>query len=148
MSRNIIVVAILTWVASLASAAISKDERKDDRPRVFVTESESWSIGGEFDPFEGHGSLKGGAKPQTAEIVKTVHDRCPGVVVTRKEERADYVLVLDHEGGKIFLRKDNKFALYDADGDAVASGSTRSLGNAVKDACKALYDDWYGPEEP
>ena len=57
------------------------------------------------------------------------------------------LLVLEHEGGKIFVRKDNKFALYNADGDAIASGSTRSLGNAVKDACEILIDDWYEPEQ-
>ena len=42
----------------------------------------------------------------------------------------------------MFLRKDNKFVLFDANGDAIASGSTRSLGNAVKDACSAIRQDW------
>jgi len=142
-----LLLSAMTLSASLAAGADSKD---DDRPRVFVTRSESWSIGGELalpDPFEDHGSVTGGAKPQTAEIVKTVHERCRGVVVTRKEDRADYVLVLEHEGGKVFVRKNNKFALFNADGDAIASGSTRKLGNAVKDACGVLLDNWYGPEE-
>lgn len=141
----------LTLSLGLASGADEEPARegKADQPRVFVTHSESWSVGGEIglpDPFE-HGSIQGGAKPQTAEIVKTVHDRCPGVIVTRKEDKADYVLVLEHEGGKVFFRKDNKFALFNADGDAIASGSTRSLGNAVKDACEVLHDDWYDREE-
>jgi hypothetical protein len=145
MPRNLI--TGLMGIAVLAAASLVSAEKKDDnRPRVFVTESDSWSVGGELgipDLSEG-GSINGGAKPQTAEIVKTVNERCPEVVVTRKEEKADYVLVLEHEGGKIFVRKDNKFALYNADGDALASGSTRSLGNAVKDACTELLHDW-GP---
>ena len=45
-------------------------------------------------------------------------------------------------GGKGPARKDNKFALFKKDGDSVASGSTRALGNSVKDACKALVGDW------
>lgn len=119
-----------------ASAGIKKD---DGRARVFVPVSDSWSIGAEFEILE---EGKGGAKPQTAEIVKTMHERCPQVIVTRNEESADYILVLEHEGGKVFVRKDNKYAVFRADGDAIGSGSTRSLGNAVKDACGVIMSDW------
>ncbi len=132
----------LALVTSLAMGAESKKD--DGRARVFVLESDSWTMGGEFDIFgDGAGDVSGGARPQTAEIVKTLRDRCPTLVVTRKEERADYVLDLQHEGGKVFLRKNNKFAVYNADGDAIESGSTRSLGNAVKEACVAMADDWH-----
>jgi hypothetical protein len=131
--------AVLTTFVAIAE---SKD---DGRARVFVPESESWSLGGEFDIF-GFGEVTGGAKPQTAEIVKTVHERCPKLIVTRKEERADYILVLQHEGGKVFVRKDNKYAVFNAEGDAIRSGSTRSLGNAVKEACAAIVADWQKPQ--
>lgn len=86
--------------------------------------------------------MSGGARPQTAEIIKTVGERCPDVTVTSRADRADCVLLLEHEGGRGALGKDNKFALFDSDGDAIASGSTRTLGNAVKDACAALARDW------
>ena len=132
----------LALVASmLATPAFSANV---PRPRVFVPESQSWSVGGGFSLTNelGHGDISGGAKPQTAEIIKTVQERCPELIVTKNEKRADYVLLLQHEGGKMFLRKDNKFVLFDANGDAIASGSTRSLGNAVKDACSAIRQDW------
>ena len=127
--------------ALVAGAGAGAEER---RPRVFVPDSDSWSFGGGFalDTGGGVGQTQGGAKPQTAEIVKTIHDRCSEAIVTMKEERADYILLLQHEGGKIFVRKDNKYVLFNADGDALASGSTRSLGNAVKDACQVLRQDW------
>jgi hypothetical protein len=35
-----------------------------------------------------------------------------------------------------------KFAIFNGDGDAIRSGSTRSLGNSVKDACEAMLKDW------
>ena len=57
-------------------------------------------------------------------------------------EKADYVVVLEHDGGKTYIRRDNKFAVFNKGGDAIRSGSTRSLGNAVKDACEALTKDW------
>jgi hypothetical protein len=59
-----------------------------------------------------------------------------------KKDKADYVVILEHEGGKGWARKDNKFALFNSDGDAIKSGSTRTLGNAVKDACNSLRRDW------
>ena len=135
------VLRAMVVLAALTGAIAVAEER---RPRVFVPDSESWSFGGGFgvDGDVAFGETKGGAKPQTAEIIKTVHERCGEVIVTMKEERADYILLLQHEGGKIFVRKDNKFVLFNADGDALASGSTRSLGNAVKDACKVLRQDW------
>ena len=139
---TMLTVFVLVALPTLVASAVSAEPKDKWRARVFVPESESWSVGGEFDIFdEGVGAVTGGAKPQTAEIVKTLHDRCPKLIVTRKEERADYILVLQHEGGK-FLRKDNKFAVFNADGDAIESGSTRSLGNAVKEACSAIVSDW------
>jgi hypothetical protein len=88
------------------------------------------------------GHIAGGARPQTAEIMKTLGERCSESIVTIDKEKADYILILQHEGGKGFARKDNKFALFNKDGDAIKSGSTRSLGNAVKDTCKAMMEDW------
>ena len=110
--------------------------------RVFVTESTSWSVEGSdaIHEGEGIGTLKGGAKPQTAEIMKTIGKRreCRGVVVTINRDRADYILILERLGGSDILSKDNKMALFNRDGDMVASSSTRSLGNAVKNACVAI----------
>jgi hypothetical protein len=120
---------MLTVVASLLRAG------DGPRARLFVHESESWEE-------DGDQALGGGARPQTAEIIKTVHERCPDVIVTAEKDRADYALRLEHEGGKGILERDNKFVLFDAEGDAVGSGSTRRLGNAVKDACALARTDW------
>lgn len=116
-----------------------------DNPRVFITDSHSWEIssggGGTADGFGAGG--RGGARPQTAEIIKTFHERCPNLIINNRREKADYVVVLDHEGGKASIRRDNKIAIFEqASGDAIFSRSTRSLGNAVKDACGALFRDW------
>ena len=113
------------------------------KPRVFVTDSQSWQMSGGFAGNNNgvFGAQSGGARPQTAEIVKTLGERCDTVTVTSNKERADYVLVIDKEGGKGLVLKDTKFALFNRDGDAVKSGSTRSIGNAVKDVCAALMRD-------
>ena len=114
-----------------------------DKIRVFVTDSQSWEARGAVAASgNGAGGTYGaGARPQTAEIIKTVGERCQQLTVTNNREKADYVLTLDHEGGKKIAQKDNKWALYNKDGDVIGSGSTRALGSAIKDACEAIERD-------
>ena len=129
-------VLALLLCGSLALAAES--------PRVYVEESRSWEmkggVGGTADGFGG--ATSGGARPQTAEIIKTFSERCENVIVNNKKEKADYVVLLHHEGGKDLVRRDNKVVVFNRDGDSILSHSTRSLGNAVSDACVAITKDW------
>ena len=89
----------------------------------------------------GGGHESGGARPQTAEIIKTFNQRCPEYTVTNNKDRANYAVILDHEGGKGALRRRNMVAVFNRDGDAIFSDSTRELGNSVKDACAAITKD-------
>ena len=136
---------LLTSVVAIVLATAANGQEK---PRVFVTDSQSWDAQGSFaaNHKEGAGSYAAGARPQTAEIIKTFGEPCPEVTVTRNADRADYVLTLGHEGGKGLVRKDNKWALFNKGGDATGSGSTRSLGNSVKDACSCIAKNSLDPE--
>jgi len=138
-NRTMGIVAVVLY----SSAALVAGQAKAN-PRVFVSDSQSAETAGGFaaNGSTAVGGRRGGARPQTAEVVKTVGEACKQVTGTSKQENADYILVLEHEGGKGYARKDNKWALFNKDGDAVGSGSTRALGSAVKDACKALTDNW------
>ena len=115
-----------------------------DKPRVFVAESNSWetqgSGGGGIVGGTGGwgGSSSGGARPQTVEIMKTFNERCPEVRLTTDRSKADFVVMLEKEGGKGAILRDNKVAVVNKEGDVIYTGSTRSLGNAVKDACGAM----------
>lgn len=115
-----------------------------DKPRVFITDSKSWEVssggGGTADGFGTAGG--GGARPQTAEIIKTFGERCPNAIVNNRQEKADYVILLDHEGGKSPISRDNKVVVFNRDGDSIMSASMRSLGNAVQGACSAMFKDW------
>lgn len=141
-------ILVVTSLALVVSVPVWSKGKKA-KPRVYISESQSWEVkGGVGGASVGKGiggfggKFGGGARPQTAEIIKTFHKKCGNCIVTMKEERADYVVILEHEGGKDLLRKDNKFVVFRGDGDAIKSGSTRSLGNAVKKACSALMGDW------
>jgi len=115
----------------------------DGKIRVFVTDSRSWEVSGGWAATNGSGggATSGGARPQTAEIIKTFTERCPEVLVTNKQDSANYAVTLDHEGGKGALRKDNKVAVFRRDGDSILGKSTRELGNSVKDVCAAILAD-------
>jgi hypothetical protein len=127
-----------------AISVVAQEEKP--KPRVFVTDSQSWELAGGFSATKdaASGTIRGGARPQTAEVIKTFGEKCPDVTVTMKSEAADYVVMVDKEGGKALYMKDSKFAVFKANGDAIKSGSTRTIGGAVKDVCTAVVKDWQG----
>lgn len=116
-----------------------------DKPRIFVTESDSWQMVGTAGGSRGTfgGGSAGGASPQTAEIIKTFAQRCPQVIANNRPDMADYVVRLDHEGGKGLLRKKDKVAVFvQKTGDSIFSESTLSVGGSVQDACAAITGHW------
>jgi hypothetical protein len=139
-----LLVTALSLAISLLLISSAAQITTGQRPRVFISDSQSWetsgNAGGANGTFAAHSA--GGARPQTAEIIKTFGERCPGVITNNKPDKADYVVLLDHEGGKGLVKRDNKMAVFNKDGDSIVSHSTRSLGNAVKDACDAITADW------
>ncbi len=133
--------ACLNFLGQVYSASQSPSEK----PRVFITDSESWEMSGSGGGSNGNWGAQthGGARPQTAEIIKTFGERCPQVMVNNKQDVADYIVLLDHEGGKGALRHKNKVAVFQkTSGDAVVSHSTLSLGGSVQDACEGIVKDW------
>jgi hypothetical protein len=137
-----VVAAMLETVPLVSPAPIQQSS--DGKVRVFVTDSQSWetrgsgAAGGNRNGWGASSSFSGGARPQTAEIIKTLNQRCPELTVTDNLGKANFVIVLDHEGGKGALAHRNKIAVFNRDGDDIYSNSTRELGNAVKDACDAM----------
>lgn len=144
------ILGLLAIIAlALVEFSLTQDKSSTIAPtdiaRVFVTDSQSWSVGGQSGGVGGTfaGSMAGGARPQTAEIIKTFGERCPHVMVNNRQERADYIVLLDHEGGKGLLQHKNKVAVFArVSGDSIVSKSTLSLGGSVQEACEAIDRDW------
>lgn len=116
-----------------------------DKPRVFVTDSNSWSTQGSSGGGRGAfgGAFSGGARPQTAEIIKTFGQRCPQVLVNNRVDVSNYIVELDHEGGKGLLAHKDKIAVFvQKSGDNIFSKSTLSVGGSVQDACAAVLAHW------
>src|SRR5271165_1637490 len=142
----LLIVICLFWCFSSVSAQEgSKTPDPSEKARIFITDSQSWEVAGYGGggPGGGGSTTHGGARPQTAEIIKTFGERCPEVMVNNIQEKADYIVLLDHEGGKGALRHKNKVAVFArVSGDSVVSKSTLSLGGSVQDACEAIDRDW------
>jgi hypothetical protein len=102
---TLFLVSIFAFLANAQQATPSSPPTGPDAPRVYVTDSNSWSVHGSAGGSNGvfGASSSGGAQPQTAEIIKTFGQRCPQVVVNNKLDVANYVVELDHEGGKGLL---------------------------------------------
>jgi hypothetical protein len=129
--------------AAQPAPATTQGPPSDGKIRIYVSDSQSWQMTGGWGAANGAGGghESGGARPQTAEIIKTFNQRCPQYTVTNNKERANYAVILDHEGGKGLLAHRNKIAVFNRDGDAIFSDSTRELGNSVKDGCAAIGKD-------
>ncbi len=123
----------------------------DGITRVYISDSQSWEVRGGWAAgghtnsdgsgnWGGGGHTAGGARPQTAEIIKTFNQRCPGVTITNNPAKADFAVILDHEGGKGYARRRNKIVVFNRDGDDIFSDSTRAVGSSVKDACQAILN--------
>src|SRR6266849_8473160 len=109
------------FVAALIATSATTVIAEEHRPRVFITDSSSWEVVGSAAGSGGTfaSRTQGGARPQTAEIIKTFGERCQQVLVNNKQEKVDYVVVLDHEGG--YLQRRNKVAVFNKEGDAIVS---------------------------
>lgn len=135
---------LFLMILSFAGSAAAQEA---PRPRVYIQESNSWEI--ESDPVfsttdkKGRttvsgGGTQGGAVPRTAEVMKRFSEQCKSCVVTMYKDKADFVVLLEHEGGKDLFNKDNKLAVFNRDGDLVTSGSFSRPKKAVEIACAAI----------
>ena len=75
-----------------------------------------------------------------AETIHHLNKRCRELTVTADREKAYYVVQRDRTGAGMG-RNPHKIAVFNRDGDAIYSGSAKTVGGAIKDACKAIRED-------
>jgi hypothetical protein len=90
--------------------------------------------------FGGKEALTGNDTTQTTEAQKLFVDNCPSVMVTTKEDKADFTFNLARQSRAsrgTFGRRD-KWTLADKDGDLIGGNAVHEIKNAVKDACNLI----------
>lgn len=140
MRRIMLVFAMSICALTAAGPA----EAQEQRIRVYVAESAATAFSAQAA--DGFATATGGSNDQTVEIMKNLQEKkeCRGLRATRRLNRANFVIAMDrNEGGfskRAFgvMAKDNKIVVFDAWEDQIYANSTRSVGNAVKDACNAI----------
>ena len=127
MFRSIKVGAALALFACFAIGQDAPTEKltATNTVRLWISDKEAKSVQGPMS---------------SQEILKELNAKCVGVVLTDTQEKADYRL----EAGRAWCctpRGESRgylFTLFNKDGDAVTSTKTHTLGNAIKDVCKAI----------
>jgi hypothetical protein len=133
--------ALLFSISLVVGASDQTPPKSSQRPVVFVQPSDSWkvssSVGGDRNVIIGTGH--GGKEPQTAKIYQLLQHRsdCSGLAPNMIQEKADYVMLVEHGGGK-----GNRWAVSNKDGDVIGSGESFMIANSVSDACRAVMNHW------
>lgn len=129
-----IISAIL--VAMLWSVAVPAVGVAAGKAKVFVTGGDSWQT------TDSTGAQSpSGVNATAAEGIKLFREQCPAVEVNMRRDKADYVVALSDDGSGAG-RKGRRAVVFTPDGEILFANSTRSLKNAVKDACRAISTDW------
>lgn len=140
-------VAVILLIFGFTGSLALDNTTPNDPPRVFIEATDSWEVEGDsiFSTTDkkgrttmSGGGIRGGANPRTAETMKRFSQQCKNVIVTINKDKADFIVLLEHEGGKDLLNKDNKLAVFDREGDLIASGSFSRPRKAVDTACEAI----------
>lgn len=63
---------------------------------------------------------------------------CAGFGITLVRDKADFTLLLEYDGGKLFFEKDSRVALFDATGNLIHNESRTTVNAAVRGACLAM----------
>ena len=105
--------------------------------RVFVTRRKSWLASGGFKPNGRAGNSDG------PDYSKDFHKRCPSMLITDRQDIADYAVTIDEIGLLDALTGPTneptfKVSVYSRGAGLLYTGGTSFLGNALKDACNAI----------
>lgn len=109
--------------------------------RVFVGESESFyasSFGlASANAYRGSAAQSGsaGIEKMTVLVMKTLHDKCPTVIVVDHPDKADYFLRLDRNG---ILVRMNAMAVFNKAGEMIFVGTGLRLNKQVRLFCEGL----------
>lgn len=122
-------------------------DEKGSKPRVYITDTETWAeIGGFGNPsstFVGSGYVPG-YNPDMVNIYQDFTSGCPVVAVTQEKAKADYAVLFDKGTSKKGftgfggLVKVNKVTVVTRSGETLVSQALHSEDATVKLACDAI----------
>jgi hypothetical protein len=85
--------------------------------------------------------IAGGTGGIVVEGIKGFRKNCTTVVVTTKEDAADYTVLLSDNGAGA-ARKGRSAVVSSPDGSVLLATSDRALSTSMKKACESITQDW------
>jgi len=130
--------------------ALALSASAQDKPRVYVQGKGSQDVNSDGAAAGGHHWATWGARStidshdESMEITKDLQKDCSGVVVTLNQANADYTVLLNRESKKNrgLLRSNTQLEVANRAGDILGTNATHTVGNAAKDACQMITEDW------
>lgn len=127
-------------------SAESARENASNKPRVYVSDTQSWNESGGFgNPSSvAPGALYGGYNPELVDIYQDFTSNCSAITVTQKKADAEFVVLFDKgtpkKGftGLHGLVKVNKVTVLSKTDETLLSETARSEDVAVTMACNAV----------
>ncbi len=121
-----------------------------DKPRVYVQGKGSEDVNSDGS---GGGGRHWGAwgsrstidsHDESMEVTKDLQKSCTAVIVTMNQTNADYTVMLNRESKKNrgLLRSNSQVQVANKEGDILCTSATHTVGNAAKDACELIMNDW------
>jgi hypothetical protein len=117
------------------------EEKTASKPRVFITDSESWA---EMGGFGKSTNWVPGYNPEMGEIYQNFTSGCPAIALVQDKSNADYAILFDQGSPKKGLSglgglvKVNKVTVLWRNTETVLSESAHSEDTVVKLACHAI----------
>jgi len=133
-TKSLVLAAAVVLVSQVSMA----QQPEKEKTRVYVADSRTWQVTTTSGTPEAPSSsvVVEHAGPQTAEIIRTLGEQCPNLIVTSQRDKSDFVLLV--EGKSAFLHRVNEVVVFNRSGDAIYSHAAASLANSVRDACAAI----------
>jgi len=130
--------------------ALALSASAQDKPRVYVQGKGSQDVNSDGAAAGGHHWATWGSRStidshdESMEITKDLQKDCSGVVVTLNQANADYTVLLNRESKKNrgLLRSNTQLEVANRAGDILGTNATHTVGNAAKDACQMITEDW------
>jgi hypothetical protein len=119
----------------------ASEEKSSSKPRIFISDSESWTESGGFTNSTG---VVPGYNPEMVDIYQDFTSDCPAVAVVQEKADADYAVLFDKGAGKKGLTglgglvKVNKVTVLSRSGETLISQASHSADAAVSMACNAV----------
>jgi hypothetical protein len=133
-------------VSSSLPAAPAPEDKGPHKPRVYISDSQSWEETGGFGNAVGANGEKlyAGYNPDMVDVYQNFTSDCSAVTVVQDKTNAEYAILFDKGSSKKGVKglgglvKVNKVTVVNRSGETIISEESHSADTAVKTACEAV----------